>query len=51
MEGLDLYLESDDGGRRLGEEEECGGGEKEVGGKVGPYWEFEAVGCCTWFIS
>jgi hypothetical protein len=40
MEGLDLYLETDDGGRRCGEE-----GEEEVGEEVDVEVEVEEEEC------
>ena len=42
MEGLDLYLETDDGGRRCGEEEQEEGEEEEGGEDV------EVEECWKW---
>jgi len=46
MEGLDLYLETDDGGRRCGEEEQEEGEEEEGGEEVDV--EVEVEECWKW---
>jgi len=46
MEGLDLYLETDDGGRRCGEEEEEGEEGEEI--DVELEMEVEVEECWKW---